>query len=79
MVPWIIDTDIKIIQLIRDPRAMINSMSKIPQTWKGTLDHINGMCGRMMNDTLLQSMLPPDRYQMNGQKIFFKHRRIESL
>jgi hypothetical protein len=63
MNPWIIEqTDIKIIHLIRDPRAMINSMSKFPVIWQANLDDIGGMCNKMMSDITLQSMLPPDRY-----------------
>lgn len=59
--PWIRDSDIKVIHLIRDPRAVYNSMSQKPEIWKGSLDHVEGMCQRMLNDTLLQDYLPSDR------------------
>lgn len=62
--PWILNSDIKIIHLIRDPRAMFNSMAKAPKTWEGSLKHVDAMCFRMMNDTLYKNLLPSDRYFM---------------
>ena len=52
---------LQIIHLIRDPRAMFNSMAKAPKTWEGSLKHVDAMCFRMMNDTLYKNLLPSDR------------------
>ena len=59
--PWILDSDINIVHLIRDPRAVINSMVKQPKTWKGSLENIDGMCKRMLTDTTLKDLVPENR------------------
>ena len=60
--PWIFDSDIKVIHLVRDPRAVYASMAQRPKTWKGSLDHVDGMCERMLTDIILGSKLPSERY-----------------
>ena len=60
--PWILDSDIKVIHLIRDPRAVYASMAQKPKTWKGSLENVDGMCKRMLGDVLLGSKLPSDRW-----------------
>ena len=59
--PWILDSDIKVIHLVRDPRAVYASMAQRPKTWKGSLEHVDGMCERMLSDILLGSKLPSNR------------------
>ena len=67
MDPWILDSDIKVIHLIRDPRAVYASMAQKPKTWKGSLENVDGMCKRMLGDVLLGSKLPSDRWDKIGQ------------
>merc|ERR1711874_517837 len=37
-------------------------MARRPKTWKGSLEHVDGMCERMLSDLLLGNKLPSDRY-----------------
>ena len=59
---WIGDTSIKIVHLVRDPRAMITSISKRPGTWSDALRNASYQCNRMLDDSQLEHILPRDRY-----------------
>ena len=61
LITWILDSDIKIVHLVRDPRAMINSLLKGPKTWKRLSENIDGMCKKMITDTTLKDLLPKNR------------------
>ena len=56
------ETEIKVVHLVRDPRAMITSMAKRPGTWSDTLKNATFQCRRMMEDSRLEDVLPRDRY-----------------
>ena len=56
------ETEIKVVHLVRDPRAMITSIAKRPGTWSDTLKNATFQCRRMMEDSRLEDVLPRDRY-----------------
>ena len=56
------ETEIKVVHLVRDPRAMITSIAKRPGTWSDTLKNATFQCRRMMDDSLLENVLPRERY-----------------
>ena len=58
---WVTETNIKIVHLIRDPRAMITSISKRPGTWGDALKNASYQCRRMMEDSKLENILPYHR------------------
>ena len=62
LMDWISGSDIKIVHLIRDPRAIFNSMKKQPKTWGGSISHMHTFCQKMLNDTFLETLLPTNRY-----------------
>ncbi len=60
--PWLYESDIKVIHLVRDPRAMWFSMLKAKPTWKRLLNDAKALCDVMLKDTkLLETNLPPNR------------------
>lgn len=62
MLPWIIDEDIKVIQLIRDPRAILNSQFKAREMFKEWTYHVDSLCKMMMEDDNLSQHLPSNRF-----------------
>ena len=58
---WVNDTNIKIVHLIRDPRAMITSIYKRPGTWGDALKNASYQCRRMIEDSKLGNTLPYHR------------------
>lgn len=62
MLPWIIDEDIKVIQLIRDPRAILNSQFKERVLFKEWTYHIDSLCKMMIEDDNLSKHLPSNRF-----------------
>ena len=52
----------QIVHLIRDPRAMINSMLKQKRTWGDPIQQANQMCFRMMSDAKYEDLLSSERY-----------------
>ena len=61
--PWVRETEIKVVHLVRDPRAMITSIAKRPGTWSDTLKNATFQCRRMMDDSLLENVLPRERFE----------------
>ena len=62
---WILqDTSVKIVHLVRDPRAMISSISKRPGTWSDTLKNASYQCNRMLDDSKLEDILPHHRFNI---------------
>ena len=60
----------QIIYLIRDPRAIYASMTKLKQaksTWKDRLSKFGSVvCENMLNDFYLSHIIPPERYACTG-------------
>ena len=56
------DTEVKVVHLVRDPRAMITSIAKRPGTWSDTLRNATFQCRRMLEDSKLEDLLPAERY-----------------
>ena len=48
--------------LVRDPRAMITSITKRPGTWGDALRNATFQCRRMQEDSRLEEVLPRERY-----------------
>lgn len=60
---WIAQSDIKVIHLLRDPRAIISS--RVAKDWKNTKENDpEHICRQMEDDMRLSNILPPDRYLM---------------
>ena len=59
---WVRETEVKVVHLVRDPRAMITSLAKRPGTWSDTLRNATFQCRRMMEDSKLEDLLPAERY-----------------
>ena len=74
--PWIYNTDIKvrfsspvlcfnmffqIVHLVRDPRAMITSITKRSGVWNDALKNSTYQCKRMLDDMKIKEGLPEDR------------------
>merc|ERR1712055_439820 len=59
--PWIHKTNIKVVHLVRDPRAIINSVSK-RSVWSNLLKNATFQCARMLDDMQLEKSLPKERY-----------------
>ena len=64
LLPWIEDSDIKIVHLVRDPRAMISSMLAQKEEWGNRLTSFKNICDQVQQDMELGSKLPSDRYLM---------------
>ena len=62
MLPWFLRTNIKIVQLIRDPRAIFNSQFKALTTFNEWTLHIGDLCQRMIADAQLANVLPSNRF-----------------
>ena len=60
--PWVYDTDIKVVHLVRDPRAMITSIARRPGVWSSLLKNSTFQCQRMEDDMKLEQGLPKERY-----------------
>ena len=58
---WIKDTNVKVIHLVRDPRAMYSSMAKRPGVWSDVLNDFQSQCRRIRKDMLLELDLPRER------------------
>ena len=56
------DTDIKVVHLVRDPRAMITSIARRPGVWSSLLKNSTFQCQRMEDDMKLEQGLPKERY-----------------
>ena len=52
---------VKVVHLVRDPRAMITSIARRPGTWGEALRNASYQCRRMEEDSRLEADLPPDR------------------
>ena len=61
ILPWILNTNIKVIQLIRDPRGIFFSQFKAKNTFKEWVSDIDGLCKMMLDDAQLEELLPSDR------------------
>ena len=59
---WIGKSDVKIVHLVRDPRAIYNSMKKQPKTWIGSINHMDTFCRKMYNDLSLANLVPAERW-----------------
>ena len=53
---------IKIVHLIRDPRAILNSVSAKAEIWLDFIHNSSLLCRQMESDSLLASILPVTRY-----------------
>ena len=64
----------QIIYLIRDPRAIYASMTKLKQaksTWKDRLSKFGSVvCENMLNDFYLSHIIPPERYACTGVLVY---------
>ena len=63
---------VKVVHLVRDPRAMITSIAKRPGTWGEALRNASYQCRRMEEDSKLEADLPPDRSLLELSKGFRK-------
>ena len=61
LLPWVRGTEVKVVHLVRDPRAMITSIARRPGTWGEALRNASYQCRRMEEDSRLEADLPPDR------------------
>jgi len=59
--PWVHKSNIKVVHLVRDPRAIINSVSK-RSVWSNLLKNATFQCARMLDDMQLEKSLPKERY-----------------
>ena len=59
---WIPKTNIKIIQLIRDPRAILFSQFKAKTMFSEWTYDIPSLCQMMIDDSKLKKILSPNRY-----------------
>ena len=57
------ETEVKVVHLVRDPRAMITSIAKRPGTWSEALKNATFQCRRMMDDSQLENVLPRERFE----------------
>ncbi|GAB6022789.1 carbohydrate (N-acetylglucosamine 6-O) sulfotransferase [Chamberlinius hualienensis] len=55
--------NLKIVHLVRDPRAILNSMN-LSETWKSSSKRPEHQCREMREDLAIGSTLPNDRYVM---------------
>jgi len=62
LLPWIVDTDIKVVQLVRDPRAILNSQFKARKLFGEWANHEDSLCEMMSDDAKLALQLPPNRF-----------------
>ena len=61
LIQWIPKTNIKIIQLIRDPRAILFSQFKAKTMFSEWTYDIQSLCKMMIDDSKLKKILPPNR------------------
>ena len=54
--------DLQIVHLIRDPRAILNSVSAKADIWLDFIHNSSLLCRQMESDSLLASILPVTRY-----------------
>ena len=54
----------QVVHLVRDPRAMITSISKKSGIWSDALRNSTFQCKRMLNDMKLEGGLPEERLGM---------------
>jgi len=59
--PWLYQTNIKVVHLVRDPRGILNSVSK-RSVWSSLLKNATFQCARMLDDMKLEDRLPRERY-----------------
>ena len=52
----------QVVHLVRDPRAMITSISKRSGVWSDALKNSTYQCRRMLDDMKLEDGLPEDRF-----------------
>jgi len=62
--PWIHQSDVKIVHLVRDPRAMISSMLSQKEEWGDRLSSFKRICEQVHQDMELGRKLPSDKYLM---------------
>merc|ERR1719510_2454477 len=62
LLPWISKTNIKIIQLVRDPRAILFSQFKAKEMFSEWTFDIQSLCKMMINDGKLAEFLPANRF-----------------
>ena len=55
-------TNLQILHLVRDPRAIYYSMSQQPYFWKGSLIYEGLICQRMKDDVEFAKRLDRKRY-----------------
>jgi len=60
--PWIQDSDIQVVHLIRDPRAIIGS--RATAMWARELLEAQSLCRQMQGNMALARSIPPDRYTL---------------
>ena len=61
LLPWITQSNIKVIQLIRDPRGILFSQFKANSTFKEWTTDIDSLCEMMLGDTIIEEKLPSNR------------------
>ena len=69
---WINESDIKIIHLIRDPRAILNSMMKWSQAWNEKIKHIGTICFDFLLNHGLEEILSSNKYYLLRFEDFLK-------
>ena len=59
---WISDTRIKVVHLVRDPRAVYMSMTRQTYTFGETIANFGNYCSNLEQDLDLAEDLPDNRY-----------------
>jgi len=62
LLPWIENSDIRVVHLVRDPRGMISSMLAQKEEWGQRLSSFENICGQVQQDLEIGKRLPSDRY-----------------
>ena len=60
--PWIGKSEIKVVHLVRDPRAVLSSRSAVG--WESETLKAARLCHEMLKDMTLKKNLPPERYTL---------------
>ena len=60
--PWIRNSEIKVVHLVRDPRAVLSSRAVVG--WEKETLQAARLCHQMLGDMALAKSLPPERYTL---------------
>ena len=60
--PWIGKTEIKVVHLVRDPRAVLSSRAVVG--WEKETLQAARLCHEMLGDMAIAKSLPPERYTL---------------